>query len=553
MPTFVDETDLDDPTETAEIVEQQPSTAVERVHTAEHDAAIVAAEAAALAMPGVPGRDEFMALAMTARILSLSGAAPKAVRDNPHLAFHVAMVGRDLGISPSASLELIDIIPGKWDAAANAYEYRLSLSPQLLNGQLRRLGLGSIRPLVRDAQHCIAVALEPGGRVDPRCNVEHVEHCECRGWMGISEFTWEQARRAELVGPNCKPGEHKKDQKRKSGQREWMVCGCNQGYVTYPERMLWWRASGFAADDYFPEAGLGLYSPEALGAVVDDEGRPIDPATVELPAGYSTDDEPASSDTSKPDEPERGDPVRLWELQRKIHALPAEQRAQLAERWKEAKTLTHEIDGARRPIRAHQLPMASCARAHSMVDSFTANAAKADPTFEPEQALRAVDAQIANRLIPQLMSWLYPLTYDETAPVSPSASPSPSAPHDSGEAPQSAESDPGAPLPPDERALYVEHVRQQLLIVGDPEVDVDDLSDDDAIVQWERMLDAVQLDVVPVEPVDEIIERVKAMSTADVKVQLLARAISVPRATAAAREALATRLVREHVVEEGGQ
>src|SRR5688572_9488706 len=60
-------------------------------------------------MPGVPSHDEFVTLAMTARILAMSGAAPELVRDNPYVAFHVAMVGRDLGISPSASLSLIDV------------------------------------------------------------------------------------------------------------------------------------------------------------------------------------------------------------------------------------------------------------------------------------------------------------------------------------------------------------------------------------------------------------------------------------------------------------
>lgn len=231
---------------------------------------------AAIAMPGMPGRDEFLMLAAQARMLSLSGASPKLVRESPHLAFHVAMVGRDLGISPSAAIELIDVIPGR-DGP------RLSLSPQLLNGQIRRLGLGSIIPVVQTADRCVAAAIGPRG-LDPACGwpVKHDEHAEgCRcDVIGTTEFTWNDARIAGLAGPLCEPGAHRTP----PGENR---CGCNQGYITYPKRMLWWRGSGFCADDWFPEASLGLYSPEALGAFVDENGRAIDPENVELPEGYA--------------------------------------------------------------------------------------------------------------------------------------------------------------------------------------------------------------------------------------------------------------------------
>jgi hypothetical protein len=536
--TFVGEEDLDDEPTTPEPDVEQPSSAL--VHTQQHESAIERAAEAAVMMPGVPGRDEFMSLAMQARILSLSGAAPQAVRDNPHLAFHIAMVGRDLGISPSASLELIDVIRGKWDSTAKQYEYRLSLSPQLLNGQIRRLGLGSIRPVERTNERALAVALDPHGEpLGPP-----------------SEFTWEDARMASLVGPECKPGDHKTVTKQRSGGGSYTTCGCNQGYITYPKRMLWWRAAGFAADDYFPEAGLGLYSPEALGAVVDEEGRPIDPASVELPEGYggeiesSTSDDAATSTT--PDEPPPGDPERAWELQRKIHALPDEQRAQMAERWKEQGALTHEVDGQRRPIRAHQLPLASMARAHSMADGFLSNAERAVEGYTRDEALKAVDVRVANRLVPTLMLWLYPLTYDETAPVSPSASPSPDAPSDAREPVSDAQGVSEAPLPPDERGVYLDHVRACLLSLLDDETDPDDMSDDDVTAAWERALAAVDLDAVPIEVTDQIIEQVKGMPSTDVRSWLAARAMTVPRGTNDARQALATRLVQEHAVENAG-
>lgn len=396
---------------TPEVV--QPTTDVAPIQSGAH-AAIERAAEAALAMPGVPGRDEFLSLAMQARVLSMSGAAPKAVRNNPHVAFHVAMVGRDLGISPSASLELIDVIEGKRDSRTGEVDYRLSLSPQLLNGQLRRLGLGSIVPAYRDEWRCLALPLGPGG-LDRECAKvlpDHAVGCSCDVMGPPSEFTWEMARRAGLVGKLCEPGDHKMETRTK-GDRSWQACGCNQGYITYPDRMLWWRASGFCADDYFPEAGLGLYSPEALGAVVDEDGRPIDPATVALPDGYEPAELPAPA---APPVVERGDGEALWDLQVRIRALPDEQRALMADRWKESSKLTHEVNGARLPIRPHQLPATSVASAESMLTGFEKLAQRGG--WSPTDAHEAVTAQVAEVLVWALAPWVSttPATQAPAAP-----------------------------------------------------------------------------------------------------------------------------------------
>lgn len=275
----VDDTESDDTADET----LETGTAVERSTDPDpRNVAVAQAAEAMITMPGVAGRDEFLSLAAQARMISLSGAAPEAVRNNPYVAFHVAMVGRDLGLSPTAAIELIDVIPGRGGP-------QLSLSPQLMNAQVHRVYGGEIVKTNSQADRCTAVAIGPGGR-DQRCRRQwpttsdramHVEDCTC-DVIGEAQFTWEDARMAGLVGPNCQPGEHVKNQRR--GDRQ--VCGCNQGYITYPKRMMWQRACGFAADDYFPGAGLGLYTPEALGATVDVDGRPIDPATVELPAGY---------------------------------------------------------------------------------------------------------------------------------------------------------------------------------------------------------------------------------------------------------------------------
>jgi hypothetical protein len=359
-------------------VEPGPGTAVQRAPSPA-DQAVIAAADAAVAMPGVPGRDEFLALAMQARMLSMSGAAPEAVRNNPYVAFHVAMVGRDLGISPSAALELIDVIPGRNGP-------QLSLSPQLMNGQIRRLGLGEIVKAEATPSTCTAVAIGPGGR-DRRCRLiwpDHVADCAC-DVVGSYTFTWEDARMAGLVGPSCQPGEHVKDQQRSSNGRSWKVCGCNQGYVTYPARMLWWRASGYLADDTFPEAGLGLYSAEELGAVVDEDGRPLDVASVELPAGY----EPPAVGRGSGEAEVPADGADLWQLQARLHALPAEQQ----QGWREAKARSHALQGAH----SHELTATQLRAARSIVAGLERDAAKHgwDESAPAEAALQAFGRLLA--------------------------------------------------------------------------------------------------------------------------------------------------------------
>jgi hypothetical protein len=326
-------------------------------------AAINAAVTEAATLPGVPGRDEFMALAMQARILSMSGAAPKAVRGNPYVAFHVAMVGRDLGISPSAALELIDIIEG-------GGQYRLSLSPQLLNGQIRRLGLGSIVPLVQRVDYCLAVALAPHGHADVRCGPtwpDHIEDCRCHGILGSTEFSWEEAQMAGLAMRDCKPGEHTvKCLNRNTSSWE----KCNQGYVTYPKRMMWWRAGGYCADDWFPEAGLGLYSPEELGAVVDVDGRPIDPTSVELPEGYQP---------KAPEPVAMADDRTVAELRHVINALPPDGRQALVAKWTdgqaEGNPYLQPLGKAGEPTK---LPERQVKKAWAVVDHIAQRAAKGE-------------------------------------------------------------------------------------------------------------------------------------------------------------------------------
>lgn len=225
----------------------------------------------------VPTYSEFMVIAMQARMLADSDIAPVAFRGKPSVAFHVGLIGRDLGLSLSAALELVDVIDG-----------RPSLSPLLRSGQIKRLGLGSLHPWVRDVDRCVMYAVGPRG-MDRRCLLrhEHVDGCEC-DIIGVTEFTWEDAQVAGLVRDDCEPTRHSDACNEAAAARDKIrrQAACKQNYRTYPRRMLHWRAAGFCADDYFPEASLGLYSPEELGAITDGDGNVIDVDSVELPSGY---------------------------------------------------------------------------------------------------------------------------------------------------------------------------------------------------------------------------------------------------------------------------
>ncbi len=301
----------------------------------------VVEEAADLAvrLPGVPSKQEFLSLAMQARILSMSGAAPKAVRNNPYIAFHVAMMGRDFGISPSAALKLIDVI-ARDEHDPNA---QLSVSPELLLGQIHRLGLGTIKPVLRTNARGVVVALEPGGVFDPRCAAPteggmapvHVDGCTCRGIRGLSEFTWEDAQVAGLVDKRCPDALHHWVKSGTSGKSWNDRCDCRQGWLTYPKRMLHWRAVGYAASDWFPEASLGTYTAEELDALVDDAGRAIDPAQVALPPGYEPEE-------AHEPEVELLDADGQKALRERITELPGEAQGVLKGLWTEKfAALTH--------------------------------------------------------------------------------------------------------------------------------------------------------------------------------------------------------------------
>lgn len=327
--------------------------------------AIDAAAAAALTDPGIPGRDDFLAMAAMARMLSLSPMAPKHIRGEPYNAFLILLTARDLGISVTYALRKIVPIEGV-----------PSIPPELQRAMVRRKSLGDV--VADDANDTQEVPMFARARaVDP-------DGQPLGPW---ATFTWQDAQIAELVDARCEsPAAHTLPDGRSlaghvvadctatvRGQtKRWKGCYCKDNWRKYPRRMLWQRVQGYVVRDSFPEATLGLYTPDELGVITDEQGFAIDVATVELPPGYAdpvvAQQQQADQQAAQQDARNRpADGAALWELQLRIRALPDALQEELAEKWKAE-------DCNLRGWRAAVLPRRLLGNAQAMVNAFEAKA-----------------------------------------------------------------------------------------------------------------------------------------------------------------------------------
>lgn len=323
------------------------------------------AAAAALAEPGIPGRDDFLAMAAMARMLSLSPLSPKHIRGEPYSAFLILLTARDLGISVTYAIRKIVPIEGI-----------PSIPPELQRALVRRKNLGDIEPHPDNDAQAVPVsasarAVYPDGKKGP--------------W---ATFTWQDAQIAGLVDPDCESplahttadgvqlgGHVVKDcsaPQRGGGTRRWKGCYCKENYRKYPRRMLWQRVQGYVTRDHFPEATLGLYTPDELGVITDEDGFALDVAAVDLPPGYvdPADAEQARADQAQQQQTERdkpGDPADCWALQVRIRALPDALQGELADAWK--------AEGCNlKGYRVSVLPRRLLGNARAMVNAYEAKA-----------------------------------------------------------------------------------------------------------------------------------------------------------------------------------
>lgn len=304
-------------TEVAEPVEAQ----LPAVRTSRHGQQLIAGTDLAV----VPPEAELAGLAQMAVTLSAAmGTVPQALRGKPNEVFMVLLTARDLGVGLTTAIREFHVIDGK-----------VTISPKAKLALVNQQRVARVFPhqpprrrLVKDAEG-VERAME--------------ELCECGGsegkndrtralWHAIrydnptvvfsSEFTMEDA---DLV--TTKEGGKSIKLHEKSNWKQW------------PARMLSWRAMGYLIDDCCPEVGAGLYSPDEMGAVTDEDGRVVIDVVANaepLPGTNAPRGAGRSSGGGGQDEPETASPDDLAGIRHRIDHLGrhhADARKALAGAW----------------------------------------------------------------------------------------------------------------------------------------------------------------------------------------------------------------------------
>lgn len=144
----------------------------------------------------------------------------------------IMLKGYEMGMSITASFELIQVVQGK-----------VALSPK-----------GALAMLIThpDIKEIKINRLAPGGKFEGyECTMTR----KSNGFTFTAKYTMDDAQKAGLV----KPG---------------------SGWANYPENMCRWRAIGFCADVVAPDITAGLTGlmimPEKYGVALDEAGNVID-------------------------------------------------------------------------------------------------------------------------------------------------------------------------------------------------------------------------------------------------------------------------------------
>lgn len=155
------------------------------------------------------------------RALAVSGMLPKAFRQQPGNLLYAVEYADSLGLHPMVAITGIHVIEGKPSASA-----------------------ALISALVRRAGHTLRV------KGDAKQATAQIIRTDDREWTFEVTFTIDDARNAGLLGKDV--------------------------WKKYPASMLKARAISAVARDACEEALFGVhYTPEELGAVVDQEGNPV--------------------------------------------------------------------------------------------------------------------------------------------------------------------------------------------------------------------------------------------------------------------------------------
>lgn len=177
----------------------------------------------------LPSVQEFQTMQQLGNMAVKSGFLPTSI-NTPEKAIIIMLKGRELGIPPMQAFSSIAVVNGK-----------PTMSAELMLSMIYKNVQGAVVDFINtDSNECVIEAKRPNGKKTK------------------FKFSMEDAKRANLTGKGP--------------------------WVTYPAAMLRARCISAMARAMFPDALSGVvYTPEELGAQVDDEGTVIEDVTPTQP------------------------------------------------------------------------------------------------------------------------------------------------------------------------------------------------------------------------------------------------------------------------------
>jgi len=174
-----------------------------------------------------------------ASVLIKSGFLPQSVK-TPDQAMAIILTGRELGIGTMAALQTINVIANK-----------PTVSPQLMLALINRTKELEDLEIVDNGKAC-SVTMKRRGRK------AHTE-----------TFSMEDALRLKTT-------------EYINGEKKTISLAEKYNWKQQPGTMRKWRAVAACARIVFPDAILGLYTPDEMGAVTDADGEVIEAAPAPL-------------------------------------------------------------------------------------------------------------------------------------------------------------------------------------------------------------------------------------------------------------------------------
>lgn len=234
-------------------------------------------------LPLMPGHQEARDLASLAGTLAAADCLPSALRRKPNDVFMVLLTGRDLGLRPSVAIRSLHVIDGQ-----------VTVPPKVKLALVRERGLGRVWP-------------DPDN--GPESATWYAVRADQPDDLFASKVTIQEANQIRLSAS-----------KMLTDKDNWK---------NYPARMLSWRALGYVLDDAFSEVGTGLYSPDEIGAVTDEDGEPLMIGDVEvLPGMRGGRARPSAEDPTMAE-------AEIAAIQRRINRLPDGAKPVLRAKWME--------------------------------------------------------------------------------------------------------------------------------------------------------------------------------------------------------------------------